>query len=383
MQIVLGNSSLAGYLDGGGHWSWFLQYPLAFRAAGHRLLWLELLQSSGSREQDLRMIRSFYDRLGKYDLASDCAVLLFGDRLDSQPLDAAEVFGTDRHHLARWIADADVLLNFACAIRQPLLSLFRRRALLDFDPGHLQVSALTCDLNIPDHEILMTIGARINASGSEIPTLGLRWQTFEPIIYVPAWEAKAAPGRDAPFTSITQWKWEELHYNNKVVSVSKRDGYLKYIRLPQLVDRPMELAANIGSWDPADDARSLRQHGWRVVDPHQVAYSPDTYRQYLGASRGEFMCPKPVHVQLRTGWFSDRSLAYLALGRPVLAEETGFSERIPAGTGLLSFSNLEGAAAAIAEIDANYQRHCQAAREIVETYFNWRQTVETILAACA
>jgi glycosyltransferase involved in cell wall biosynthesis len=88
-------------------------------------------------------------------------------------------------------------------------------------------------------------------------------------------------------------------------------------------------------------------------------------------------------VDLKTGWFSDRSLAYLATGRPVVAEETGFSERIPTGTGLLSFSDINGAAAAIAEIDANYERHCRAAREIVESYFNWRQTIETILSACA
>jgi glycosyltransferase involved in cell wall biosynthesis len=158
---------------------------------------------------------------------------------------------------------------------------------------------------------------------------------------------------------------------------------LKYVKLPRLVDRPMELAVNIGSPDPAEDARLLREHGWRVVAPQRVAYSPETYRQYLGASRGEFMCPKPIHVELRTGWFSDRSLSYLAIGRPVIAEETGFSERIPTGTGLLSFNNIDAAAAAIAEIDTNYERHCHAAREIVEAYFNWRKTVETILSACA
>jgi hypothetical protein len=383
MQIVLGNSSLAGYLEAGGQWSWVLQYPMALKAAGHDVLWLELLECSGERDQDLRTIGAFYARLARYDLAHDCAVLLFNHSLDSQPFEDAEIFGADAHHLARSIGEADLLLNFACALRQPLLFLFKRRVLLDFDPGHLQVSALTWDLNIPDHEVLMTIGARINAPDSEIPTLGLRWQTFEPLVYLPAWQVHADPGRDAPFTSMTQWTWEELHYQGRVLSVSKRDAYLRYVRLPRLIDRPLELAANIGQSDPVGDASMLRQNGWRIVDPHQVAPSPESYREYIRASRGEFLCPKPIHVQLQTGWFSDRSLAYLASGRPVVAEETGFSERLPTGLGLVAFHDIDSAAAAIAQIDRNYERHCRAAREIVETYFNWRQTVETILSACA
>jgi hypothetical protein len=373
---------LVKYFEGGGHWSWVLQYPMALKVAGHEVLWLELLECSGKRDQDLRTIDGFYARLARYDLASDCAVLLFNHSLNSQAFEDAEVFGADARQLARLISEADLLLNFACAIRQPLLSLFKRRALLDFDPGHLQVSALTCDLNIPDHEVLMTIGARINAPDSAIPTLGLRWQTFEPLVYLPAWQVHPDPGRDAPFTSMTQWTWEELHYKGRVLSVSKRDAYLRYVRLPRLIDRPLELAANIGQSDPVGDASMLRENGWRIVDPHQVASSPERYREYIRASRGEFMCPKPIHVHLQTGWFSDRSLAYLASGRPVAAEETGFSERIPTGLGLVAFRDIDGAAAAIAEIDGNYERHRHAAREIVEAYFNWHTTVETILSAC-
>jgi hypothetical protein len=382
MRIILGNSSLAKYFEGGGHWSWFLQYPMALKAAGHDLLWLELLECSGNRDQDLRRIRGFYDRLAPYDLARDCTVLLFNHSLNSQPFEDAEVFGADTRDLARSISEADLLLNFACALRQPLLSLFKRRALLDFDPGHLQVSALTCDLNIPDHEVLMTIGARINAPDSEIPRLGLRWQTFEPMVYLPTWQAHPDPGRNAPFTSMTQWKWEELHYNGKVLSVSKRDAYLRYVRLPRLIDLPLELAANIGQSDPVGDASMLRENGWRIVDPHQVAPSPEHYREYIRASRAEFMCPKPIHAQLQTGWFSDRSLAYLASGRPVVAEETGFSEYIPTGLGLIAFRDIDSAAAAIAEIDANYERHRRAAREIVEAHFDWRTTIHRILSAC-
>ena len=383
MQIILGNSSLIKYFPGGGHWSWFLQYVAAFKAAGHRILWLELLRSSGDRLQDLRTIRAFYDRLRNYDADFNSAVLLFNRELDFQPLQDAEVFGLERYELHRWIRDAELLLNFACALRQPLLSQFKKRALLDVDPGHLQMSGSGAALDLHYHDVFLTIGSRINAPDSIIPKLGHEWRVFDQLIYLPLWDEAPLPSPSRPFTSITQWTWEQLHHQGRVLSVSKRDAYLRYLNLPKFVNRPMELAANIGSTDPADDARSLREHGWRIVDPHQVVYSPETYRDYIAASRGEFMCPKPIHVELKTGWFSDRSLAYLASGRPVVAEETGFSERVPTGTGLLSFNDIDSAAVAIAEIDANYERHRRAAREIVEAYFDWRKTVDTILVACA
>jgi hypothetical protein len=380
LRIVLGNSSLIKYLPGGGLWSWFLQYPLGLKALGHDVLWLELLQSSGHRETDLQIIRDFFERLALYDLDRNCAVLLSRD-LDRQLFDEAEIFGAERQDLLRSIRTADLLLNFACALRKPLLSLFKRSALLDGDPGHLQVSALDY-LGIQDHDVLLTVGTRINAPDSLIPKLGREWRTYDQIIYMPMWQSQPDPGRQAPFTSVTQWTWEELHVEGKVLSVSKREAYLRYAHLPRLTNRPLELAANIGDADPAGDRTTLLQNGWRIVDPHQVASSVDQYREYIRSSRGEFMCPKPIHVQLKTGWFSDRSIAYLASGRPVVAEETGFSERIPTGVGLLSFRDIAEAAAGIAEIDANYQRHSRAAREIAEAFFDTRKCLEALLLAC-
>jgi hypothetical protein len=383
VRIVLGNRSLATYFEGGGLWSWFLQYPIALKAAGHTVFWLELLQSSESREADLRMMRRFYDRLRRYDLSDNCILLVFRKSLDHQPLEEAEVFGSSTSQVQRVIGEADLLLNFACALRQPLLSLFKRRALLDGDPGHLQIAQSIVDLDLDHHDVFLTVGARINASDSLIPKLGHDWRAFEQLIYLPLWKSASEPERGSPFTSITEWTWEELHYAGRIFSVSKRDAYLKYIELPRLVGSPLELATNIGPSDPAGDRNRLAENGWTIADPHQVAYCPERYREYICASRGEFMCPKPIHVQLRTGWFSERSVAYLASGRPVVAEETGFSERIPTGIGLLAFRDLSTAAAAIAEVDANYERHQRAARALVEAYFDWRKTVEIILSACA
>ena len=115
---------------------------MAFKSAGHDILWLDLLRSSGNREEDLRTIRTFFDRLRRYDLDANSAILLFDHDLNFQPPESAEVFGLDPDQLKRSIHNADLLLNFACSIRRPLLLMFRKRALLDGDPGHLQISCL-------------------------------------------------------------------------------------------------------------------------------------------------------------------------------------------------------------------------------------------------
>lgn len=382
MRIVLGNSSLVKYQQGGGHWSWFLQYPLGLKALRHDVFWIELLQSSGNRDSDLRIIRDFFERLTSYDLDCNCAVLLFDADLGFQPFETAEAFGRSMTDIRGIIGGADLLLNFCCAIRQPLLSMFKHRVLLDFDPGHLQVSALTCDLGIQDHHVLLTIGARVNAPGSTVPNLGRKWKTFEPFVYLPMWRTAPDPGPAAPFSSITQWTWEELYWQGRPLSVSKRTAYLRYVDLPQLARRPFALAANIGTSDPAGDRALLGEHGWTVADPHRVAGSLSQYQRYLRASRAEFMCPKPIHVEMKTGWFSDRSIAYLASGRPVLAEDTGFSERLPTGAGLIAFRDIGEAAAGVAEIDANYGRHSRAAREMAEDLFDSHNCLGAMLSAC-
>jgi hypothetical protein len=201
-------------------------------------------------------------------------------------------------------------------------------------------------------------------------------------VYLPLWEPSPDPGPEAPFTSITQWTWEELSLHGRVLSASKRLAYLRYADLPALAGRPFELAANIGESDPAGDRETMTRGGWRLADPHRIAPTPEAYRDYLRASRAELQCPKPVFKELKTGWFSDRSVAYMALGRPVLAEETGFSRRIPTDRGVLAFNDLESAKAGVAEIDANYAIHSRAARELACDLFDSRKQLNAMIEAC-
>jgi hypothetical protein len=383
MRIVLGNGSLIPNQRSGGHWSWFLQYPLGLRALGHDLLWLELMRSTGSSGDDSRIVRDFFGLLAQFGLERSCTVMIFDGHLDSQPFERARMAGRSPQELRAAIQEADLLLNFCCSVRQPLISMFKRRALLDFDPGHLQISALSWDMGVADHDVFLTIGGRINEPGCEVPKLGLQWRTFEPIIYAPMWKLPEQPPPGSPFTSVTHWTWEEIPWRGGRMNVSKRTAYLNYLDLPRRARRPFELAAFIVPGDVTGDRELLAEHGWRLVYPYDAVGSVGAYQDYIGRSRAEFMCPKPVHVQLRTGWFSDRSIAYLASGRPVLAEETGFSERIPAGRGLLSFRDMDEALAGVAEIDGNYRLHSAAARELALDLFDSRRGLERILAACA
>ncbi len=152
--------------------------------------------------------------------------------------------------------------------------------------------------------------------------------------------------------------------------------------MPQRSRRAFELAANIHPEDSTGDRQLLLRHHWKLVHPHSIAGSPASYQQYIKRSRAELLCPKPIHRQLKSGWFSDRSAGYLASGRPVLAEDTGFSDHLPTGRGLLCFNDLEEAVAGVAEIDRNYSEHMRAARELAEEYFNSQKSLPAMLSAC-
>ncbi len=381
MLIVLASGALAKYPQGGGAWAWLLQYPMGLRALGHNIFWLEMLKSSGDRARDAEVAANFLSRVAFYGLAPHCAVLVFDDP-DFQDIETAQVYGRSRQTLLDLIRSADLLWDLACAVRQPLLSRFRHRVLLDVDPGHLQVSATEFEMGIADHQVHLSVGANLPDPDCEVPTLGLTWRTFLPFVYLPMWEVAPDPGRTAPFTSVTQWTWEELSYQGRALSVSKRTAYMRYVDLARRAGRPFELATNIGDTDPAHDREALVAGGWRVVDPHQVAATPESYRDYLRASRAEILCPKPIFREMNTGWFSDRSVCYLALGRPVLAEDTGFGQVVPTGRGVLDFRDMEEAVAGVAEIDGNYHLHSRWARELVEDLFNSDRQLSAMLAAC-
>jgi hypothetical protein len=383
VRIVLADGgSLAGYPQGGGHWSCFLQYLFGLHALGHDVFWLEVLRSTGNGLQDQQRIKTFLRRFNHYGFGNRCAVLLYDQDVSEPDLEQARAYGMSKHRIRDIAQSADLLWNFACGLTEPLLSLFRHRVLIDGDPGHLQVSTLTQDMGIHNHDAFLTAGTKLHEIDCEVPTVGVTWHPFIQFVYLPMWHVASDPGERAPFSSVTEWTWEELWLDDRVLSVSKRDAYLNHINLPRRAQRLFQLAANIDPDDHTGDRELLLKHGWKLVHPHQVARTVAAYRSYIKRSRAEFQCPKPIHKHMKTGWFSDRSACYLATGRPVLAEDTGFSDHLPTGRGLVAFNDIEEALAGVAEIDRNYLQHMRAAREVAEEYLDSRKQLPAMLSAC-
>lgn len=382
LRVVLANASLAQYPQGGGHWSALLQYLLGLDALGHDVFWLELLITTGSAARDRKLIGTFLNRFRRYGFSGRCALLLVDCDLPEAELESAEVHGMSKHQLQKTIKNTDLVWNICCSLRQPLLSLFKRRVLIDLDPGIIQIPALGSDLAISDHEILLTVGSKMGDPDCQVPTLGLRWERFLPFVHLPAWKPAPDPGIQAPFSSVTQWTWEEIWYNGRVLSASKRQAFLRYAELPQRTGRAFELAANIHPRDTTGDRERMLGMGWKLVYPDRITSSPPKYQKYIKQSRAEICCAKPIYRDLNTGWLSDRSVAYLASGRPVLAEDTGFSAHIPTGRGLLCFKDMSEAVAGVQEIDGNYAVHARAARELAEECFSSEKWLPFMLSAC-
>ena len=182
------------------------------------------------------------------------------------------------------------------------------------------------------------------------------------------------------FTTVCNWKQggRELEYQGETYHWSKHHEFLKFIDLPRRIDQPIELA--MGLTNLAADARQLLQsNGWRLSDAHAFTTDPWPYRDYVKASRGEFTVAKDQNVRLQSGWFSERSACYLAAGRPVITQDTGFGNVLPTGEGLFAFATMDDILAGFDAINSDYLRHSRAARAIAEEYFRAETVLNKVL----
>jgi hypothetical protein len=380
LRIVL-SGTLANYPQSGGHWTVFLQYLFGLRALGHQVVWLELFPGSRDRLADDRQIQVCLRRFRYYGLSECIGILHYNADVSEPELAACSVHGIEQWRLEEVVASADLLWNFCSGMPRSLLPLFKHRVLVDLDPGILQASALEWDIGLSDHQAFLSIGCKLHDPDCGVPTLGVHWRKFHPFAHLPLWRTSADPGAQAPFSSITEWTWHTVGLHGKLLSASKRDAYLRYVDLPVRSGRSFALAANIDSVDDSGDRAKLIRHGWEVPHPHVVAKSPAAYRRFIRQSRAEIACTKPIYKDLRTGWLSDRSVCYLATGRPVLAEDTGFSDYLPTGKGLLTFASAEEAVEKTAEIDRDYALHQCAARELAEDVLSAPHQLKKMLDA--
>lgn len=287
--------------------------------------------------------------------------------------------GVDRPELLRTARDAAAVIDVMGYLADPeIFERAGRSVFFDIDPGFWQMwCANGHGVGFGDHDAYVTIGENIGAPECGIPTCGIEWLTTPQPVVLCEWEP--APHPEGLFTSVVSWRgpYAPIECNGKTYGLRVHE-FRKFISLPRRTDERFELALDI---DPADDRdrEVLSSSGWALVDPVAEAGDPWRYRDYIQRSKAEFMVAKNIYVDTHSGWFSDRSLCYLASGKPVLAQDTGFRDRYPTGEGLLAFSTLEEAVEGVEEIAADYERHSRAARAIAEDFFDSDKVLSRLL----
>ena len=297
--------------------------------------------------------------------------------------DGSRTDGLSWEELGEVAGASDLLVNISGHLDGPLLERFRRRAYVDIDPGYTQIWAGEPGdpARLADHDVYFTIAENIGAPGCSLPTGGLRWlSTRQPVVLA---EWPAAPAAEPHrFTTIATWRtpFGRLAHGGRTYGM-KLDEWRKLMPLPQRCAQRFELALDIHPDERPDVAR-LQDHGWGVVDAHERAGNPAAFRRYVQGSAAEISVAQPVYVETRSGWFSDRTARYLAAGKPVLVQDTGFGRLLPVGEGLVAFDGLDDAAASADAIAADYDAHARAARAIAEEHFDSDRVLERFLA-CA
>lgn len=292
-------------------------------------------------------------------------------------------YGMSQEELAGALARADLFLNVSgSALLRPEYLSCARKVLIDTDPGwnHF-VNYPRWDAS-PEwqgargfraHDHFFTYAQGIGRPDCALPNLGLDWQPTQPPVVLDRWYPEP-PGEK--WTTVMTWdNFRRPIEGNGVVYGTKEREFVRVEQLPSRTSAALEVAVG-GTGGPQEHWRAL---GWSVVDSHGVSRTAEEYRSYIQGSRGEFSVAKNVYVATRSGWFSCRSVCYLAAGRPVVVQDTGFSDVVPTGEGLFAFSDLEQAAHAIAEVERAYPRHQEAAREVARTHFDARIVLQNLL----
>jgi hypothetical protein len=365
--IVFAGSLAQKPAQGGFAWV-LLQYLLGFKRLDWDVLFLDRLETDMAG--DSGYVRRVMDGFG---LADSFAVACDG---------GTRFVGLSRNEIVRRVSGAELFINVMGFFTDAeILAAAPRRVFFDIDPGFGQ---MWCDLGLHDpydgYDAYVTVGENIGRADCHVPECGRRWIATRHPVVLERWPA-AAPAAAGSFTSIGAWRgpYAPIEYKGRTYGLRAHE-FRKLAELPLRTHESFEVALDI---HPADkkDLDMLSQNGWRVADPAIVARDPDGYQAYIGASKGAFVVAKSIYVQSRNGLVSDQSICYLASGRPVLALDTGLDSLYELGQGMVTFTSLEEAAAGVEEIAANYTRHCRAAREMAEEYFDSDKVLSRLLGA--
>jgi hypothetical protein len=376
MATVAISASIAQRPGRAGHAWVFLSYLLGFRQLGYDVLLVDRLEAEmldeAERAGGARASRGAGWLVGlmrEVGLEDSYCLLLE---------DGRESIGLSRRQAVERLAGSELLLDVNGFLNDvDLLAAAPHRVYLDIDPGFAQMwDELGLATPFEGYDSFASLGANLGAEDCAVPTCGRDWVPTRQPVLLDRWQPAPA-GRS--FTSVGSWRgpFAPVEYDGRSFGLRAHE-MRRFAELPTLVDAPFELALDIDAADAAD--RRLLQEGcWDLADPGLVAADLGSYQRFVRHSMAEVAIAKEMYVATRGGWFSDRSASYLASGKPVLAQDTGFGDWLPTGEGLLSFSGLEEAVAGAEEIRADLDRHRRAARELAEEHFDSRKVLANLL----
>jgi hypothetical protein len=367
LRIVL-SGMLAGVPgQGGASWA-VLQYLLGLRRLGHEVLFVEPVDRGFYRAASVRYFVGLVDRFG---LGGSAALL--------DP-ETGTGFGVGREAILSFARGADLLLNISGTLAdEELLEAVPVRAFVDLDPAFTQLwCADGIDLGFDRHNRFVTIGGRIGSPGCRVPTCDRDWlKTLQPLV-LEDWPAADRLEHQA-LTTVGHWRAYGSIEHGGVHYGQKAHALRPLLPLPRKSGARFALALGIHS-DEQRDLAAMRMNGWELLQPMNVAGCPDAYARFVRGSWAEFALAKSGYAASGCGWFSDRSICYLASGRPVLALDTGFRADVPSGDGVIAFSTLDEAVAGVESLRAGYARHRAAARELAEDLFDSDRVLSRLLA---
>jgi hypothetical protein len=363
-KVVLGVGIASHPVAAGGN-SWlFLQWVLGFRDLGWDVWCVEQVRSTSCidpRWQPCAFAdstnRRHWDGVVRRFELGDCATLFVDD--DAPGAAAAQ----------RFAHEADLFVNLSGHFAHPDFPMPRaRRAYVDLDPGFTQAWAEVygADMHLAGHDAFFSVGTRLGETGCRAPTCGIDWQPTFPPVALRHWPFEPQP-EFRKFSTVANWggygwcEWDGEWYTGK------SDEFVKFVDLPRRVPASLEIATDVHGH--AGELRSFREAGWQLADTAVVCASLEGYEHYVRESSAEFTAAKGGYVLSQAGWFSDRSVCYLASGRPVVLQETGVGSKVPVGSGLHTFRTPEEAAACCRRVVGDFAAEQRAARALAERYF--------------
>jgi hypothetical protein len=360
-----------------------LHYLVGFQRLGYDVYYVEAhaktpyMLMDGPDDDSSAKAAAFLDRLmGRFDLGGHWAFHALHDD--------GRYYGMTEMQVKQLYSSAALIINHhGATVPLPEHYATGRLIYLETDPVELEIGLHdgvqeAIDFLEP-HTAFFTWGLNYGQSDCKVPLPErFPFQPSPPAVVPSLWQSYRGEGGDT-FTTIGNWEQpgRDVRFQGEVYHWSKHYEFLKFLDLPRRTPQPLELA--LGSYNE-DNQRLLESNGWRIRDALSLSRDLDPYRRYITHSRGEFTVAKDQNIRLRSGWFSERSAQYLAAGRPVITQETGFCNVLPTGQGLFGFSNMEEILGAVDTINSNYQHHCRAASALARDYFSYDVVLPRLLA---